>query len=395
MSESVDSENSIQFSLVEGGPFHSLLGRLGLLGEDRLPTWRTAFVLALLAWMPPAVLAIAQTILQADYAGWGLFKDQTVYTRYLVAIIAMVVTERAAEQRISLLINQFMKAHLLDAESREKYKAIVARADRRASLPLVEGILLVLALTWSWMSFYYISVISVGGWEESTRGGDTHLSWAGTVAELLSNPVFLFLVLRWFWRFLVWTALLLNISRLPLRLTAMHPDRSGGLGFLTLFPDIFTGFVFALSCVISSSLLKSMALMPVSSEFIWLVICGWVLLIILILFAPLLFFSTPMMRAREKALVEYGKLAQAHHHAFRAAWIKGRRRPEEILGSPDPSSAADLNAIVQAVLDMRIVPLNLAAFLQVLIAAVIPFLVVVISQIPLAELLSWFVGALF
>jgi len=395
MAETAIPESSVQFSLVEGGPFHSLLGHLGLLGEDRLPTWRTAFVLALLAWVPPAVLAMAQTMLQADYSGWGLFQDQTVYTRYLIAIIAMIVTERAADKRISVLLNQFMKGHLLDPKARKKFKAIVARADRRASLPLVEGVLLILALAWSWTSFYYVSAISPSGWEEWTSGGESHLSWAGTAAELLSNPIFLFLVFRWFWRFLVWTVLLSSISRLPLRLTAIHPDRSGGLGFLTLFPGIFIGFVFALSCVISSSLLKSMALMPVSREFIWLVICGWVLLMILVIFAPLLLFSAPMVHAREKALVEYGRLAQAHHHAFRDAWINGSRPPEQLLGSPDPSSAADLNAIVQTVIDMRIVPLDLAAFLQIPIAAVVPFIVVVVSQIPLVELLSWLVGAIF
>jgi hypothetical protein len=94
-------------------------------------------------------------------------------------------------------------------------------------------------------------------------------------------------------------------------------------------------------------------------------------------------------------MVEYGRLAQAHHQAFRGAWINGSRRPEKLPGSPDPSSAADLNAIVQTVIDMHIVPLDLMAFLQTLVAAIVPFIGVVVSQIPLAELLWWLVGAIF
>ena len=395
MENARSSEESIQFSLVEGGPFHLLLGRLGLLGEGRLPTWRTAFALALLAWAPPAILAIAQTILQADYTGWEYFKDQTVYTRYLVAILAMVVTERLAEQQISVVINEFIKARLLDSRAREKFRVIVARAGQQTDSPPVEGVLLTLALLWSWLSFHYVSEISSNDWEGWTSGSEAHLSWAGTAAELLSNPVFLFLVFRWFWRFLVWTALLFRVSKLPLKLAAIHPDRSGGLGFLALFPEVFIGVVFALSCVVSSSLLKTMSLMPEFKAFIWLVISGWVLFMILINLAPLLFFSPAMLRTRDKAMIEYGRLAQAHHQAFRDTWINGDRRSAELLGSPDLSSAADLNSIAQTALSMRIVPLNLTAFLQVFIAALAPFIAVVVSLIPLAELLKWLVGAIF
>lgn len=138
-----------------------------------------------------------------------------------------------------------------------------------------------------------------------------------------------------------------------------------------------------------------MSLVPEFKGFIWLVICGWVLFMIFVVLAPLLFFSPLMKRTRYKAMIEYGRLAQAHHQAFRDKWINGDRRSGELLGSPDPSSAADLNGIVQTALSMRIVPLDLAAFLQVLIAAAVPFIVVVVSLIPLAELLKWFVGAIF
>ena len=92
MAETSVPERSIEFSLVSGGPFHGVLAYLGLLGPDRLPTWRTAFVLALLAWAPPATLAIIQSLSQTGYLGWGFFGGGTVYTRYLVAIFAMVAT---------------------------------------------------------------------------------------------------------------------------------------------------------------------------------------------------------------------------------------------------------------------------------------------------------------
>lgn len=58
-----------RFSLVGGGPFDALLDRFGLIGEDQLPTWRAAVVMALLAWMPPAALAVMQALFDSQYAG--------------------------------------------------------------------------------------------------------------------------------------------------------------------------------------------------------------------------------------------------------------------------------------------------------------------------------------
>lgn len=394
MADSVSSERPIQFSLVAGGPFHALLSRLGLLGADGLPAWRTAFILALLAWVPPAVLAISQSLIRDGYSGWGFFSDGTVYTRYLVAVIAMVATERFADGRITVLINQFLQARLLDLDAREKFRAIVARADRQASWPLVEAILLLLALGWSWLSFYFVSTAAASGWEEWTVDGVSRLSWAGTLAELLANPIFLFLMMRWLWRFLVWTLLLFRVARLPLRLTAVHPDRAGGLIFLALFPGIFSGFVFALSSVVSSSLVKTMALLAPSQVYIWFAVCGWVLFMALIFLAPLFFFSSPLYQVREQALIEYGRLAQLHHQAFHNAWIGSDRQPEELLGHQDPSSTADLNACVQAVLDMRMVPLDRDAIIQILAAAAVPFLAVLVYQVPLSEILKWIAGAI-
>jgi hypothetical protein len=391
----VSKEMPIQFSLVAGGPFHKLLLRLGLLGQDGLPGWRTAFVLALLAWMPPAILAIAQTLLHADYSGWEFFRDGTVYTRYLVAIIAMVITERFADGRISVLVNQFLQARLIAPDARERFMAIVSEADRKASWPLMEGMLLLLALAWSGLSFYFVSMASVSGWEEWVVGGETRLSWAGTAAELVSNPVFLFLVLRWFWRFLVWTLLLARISSLPLRLNAMHPDRAGGLMFLTLFPGMFGGFVFALSCVVSSSLVKSVALLAPSQLFIWFTIGAWVALMALVFLAPLFVFAAPLFRVREQAMIECGRIAQVHHQEFHKVWMTGDRKAEELLGNPDPSSVADINASVQTALDMHIVPLDRAAVLQILVAAAAPFLLFLATQVPIAEVVKWIIGTIF
>ena len=70
------------------------------------------------------------------------------------------------------------------------------------------------------------------------------------------------------------------------------------------------------------------------------------------------------------------------------------RSGDELLGSPDPSSVSDLNASLEALQRMRLVPVHLNAVIQILVAAGIPMLAVVLHQIPLAQILRWIVGVM-
>jgi hypothetical protein len=392
--DSGSGDPSDRFSLVVGGPFSAVLRRLRLTGADQLPARRAAISLALLAWLPLALLAVAQSLVDGAYAGWGFFTDWTVPTRYLVAIWVMIATERYADDRIVLLMRYFREARLLSDDAVPGFLAALALADRRSSSWLAEGVIVAAALAWSGLTESYVVALAGSSWEGAMLGGEVVLSWAGETARFLSNPLFLFLVLRWFWRFLVWTGLLFRISRLPLQLTPLHPDRSAGLGFLAIYPSIFSGFVFALSCVIASALIKELSLERQSPETVWFALAGWLAMSLLLFLGPLLVFVRPLYAVRERALLDYGRLATQHHLAFHRKWIGEARSGEDLMGSSDPSSASDLNASVQTVRELRVVPVDRTAVVQLVVAAGVPLLAVIGKQIPLVDLAKWIVGTI-
>jgi hypothetical protein len=218
--------------------------------------------------------------------------------------------------------------------------------------------------------------------------------WNGArqAARLVSTP--LFLMLRWLWRFWVWTALPLRISRLPLQLMALHPDRSAGLGFLAIYPSIFNGFILALSTVIASAMLKELGLAVQSTQTVLFASTGWIAINLVLFLGPLLVFVRPLYEVREQALLEYGRAASQHHLAFHRRWIETARNGEDLTGSPDFSSVADLNDSVQAVLEMRVVPVDVAALLQIVVTAGLPLLAVIATQVPLPDVVRWIVGAI-
>ena len=63
------------------------------------------------------------------------------------------------------------------------FREIVARADRQTGSALIEGILLIVALLFSWLRFHFVAQISVGGWEEFTSAGAVQTSWSPTEAS--------------------------------------------------------------------------------------------------------------------------------------------------------------------------------------------------------------------
>lgn len=375
-----------RFSLVLGGPFHSLLTRLGGMEADGLPKQRTAFVLAALAWSLPAVLVVAQSLVVPGHSGWSFFSDATAYARFLVAIVVMVATERYADGRFRLLIEQFRSTRIVSEAQTPEFLRAMALADRRSSSTLAEGLILVLAYAMAGWGVRTAAHVATTGWERSLVGGEVGLSWAGTAASLVGGPLFFFLMFRWCWRFTVWTILLFHLSRLRLALTPTHPDRCGGLGFLSLYPSVFTGFVFALSSVVAVTVLRELEYVDLSTDQIRWMLGGWLALILALFIGPLVVFVPVLRAAREQALLEYGRLAHQHHDAFHERWVESLRSGRELLGSSDPSSSSDLNSIVLLAHEMQVFPIDRFAIVQLLGAAGIPLMAVVLTRVPLVEL---------
>lgn len=375
-----------RFSLVVGGPFHRLLTRLGGTGPDGLPRPQTALFLAVLAWSIPAVAVVVQSLLDEAYSGWGYFSDATVHARYLVTIAVLIMTEHYADGRFEILIREFRATRIIGDDQDEAFLRALDQADRRSSSAIAEGILVVLALGLASFGTRVAASLVVGGWEGDAVDGRVVLSWAGMLSSLVSGPLFFFLVLRWCWRFVVWTLLLFRLSRLPLDLMPLHPDRCGGLGFLSLYPSIFTGFVFALSSVVAVTVLKELRFVALSTDQIQWMLGTWIAVVVVLFLGPLAVFVPLLRRAREQALIEYGRLAHQHHHAFRRRWLDSDRSGEELIGSPDPSSSSDLNAIVTTAQEMRVYPIDHFAVVQLLGAAGLPLLAVALTRMPLAEL---------
>ena len=144
--------------------------------------------------------------------------------------------------------------------------------------------------------------VGLGGfnWDGRVVDGGVELTLAGAWSHWIVKPLFQFLVLRWIWRFVVWGWLLFRISSLPLKLVAYHPDRSGGLGFLSVYPMVFSGLIFAMSAVVAAQLVSEVMSDGMAGQMVWSLIASWCIFVLLVFVGPLAVFLKPLYLLRER-----------------------------------------------------------------------------------------------
>jgi hypothetical protein len=252
----------------------------------------------------------------------------------------------------------------------------------------VEALLLVAAYGFAYMWIQRgVAGIDGGTWYGLMQDGVPQLTLAGWWALLVALPLFWFLLGRWLWRFITWGLLLRDIAGCDLRLVATHPDRCGGLSFIAKYPNTYLLFVFAISLVVSSSVLKHVVYGGASLMNFKIALLGMVAGLVIAFVLPLLVFTPVLLKLKQQGLSRYAILASRHNLAFEEKWANAQSA-ESSLGSPDISSLADLAAGYQLVRDIRPLPLALSSIVPLILAALLPIAAVAATQAPFKQVLG-------
>jgi hypothetical protein len=184
--------------------------------------------------------------------------------------------------------------------------------------------------------------------------------------------------------------MLRDIARCELRLVATHPDRCGGIAFIGQYPKTYLMFVFALSSVVASGVLKMVVYGGASMLSFKFALLGMIVFLCLAFVVPLLAFAPVLSALKRKGLSRYGALVSQHNLAFEEKWIDGRQADmaEGPLGSPDVSSLADLAAGFELVRSMRAVPVTKASIVPLILAALVPLAGVALTQAPFRAIID-------
>ncbi len=374
------------FSLVLGGPLYQLFRRAHLSGPALEQLWRRLWVITLVAWLPLLVLAVIDGRAVGPPSPLPFLRDIEAQVRFLVALPLFIVAELVVHARTRGVVAGFLDRGLVRPADVPRYDALIASALRlRNSVAIEIGLLVIVATVGQWL---WRSTIAFGSasWYAVHEGGRLRLTLPGLWLAAVSLPVTQFLLLRWYFRLLVWFRFLFQVSRLDLHLVPTHPDRAAGLSFLGRGTYAFGPLLFAqgalLAGVIATRVLYGgKTLMDFKMDAI-----GLVGFFVLVLLGPLLAFTPGLARAKRTGLAEYGRLASVYVTAFEDKWIRGGTGDAELLGTGDIQSLSDLGQSYSVIREMRVVPFGVQDISRLAAATALPLLPLGLTVFSLEEL---------
>jgi len=383
------SSTALSFALFDGGPFHRLQQRLGLVRAEQRRMWFRVLVAVLISWVPMAVLAAEQGLAIGPTRLESFLMDFAANARFLVTVPVFLLAEASCMTQLRSVVRQFLDAGLVKDASRASFEATVRDTVRRSHSGRAEAVLVGLAYLHTVVVLIYLLDYQDSTWRTPVMGGRHVISLAGMWYLVVAFPFFSFLLWRWLWRLGLWWRFLWQTSKLDLRLSPSHRDGAGGLVFLSESLQAFGGFVFGVMSMWAGAL-ADLVVYEGYSLFAYQWQMVEILVMVLILIAgPLLLFVRPLYEAKERGIFRYGALASRQIQHVEDTWLpEGIVREDLESSMPDFRSITHLGHSVTAVHKMSVIPINKEDILQLLIIALLPFVPVLLTQIPLAEILS-------
>ena len=375
------------FSLVGGGPFHRLLGWLGLCDGELGQVVRRCAVLAALAWAPLLLLSAM------DGRAWGgtvlpFLHDVDMALRLLVALPLMFAAEWLVHQRFPQAIRRFSERGLVSPDQEAAFAAVLDKARRAASSPRLELAVLVLVYAVGFFGVWRnVSDLGVDTWYVSVQDGVRTPRPAGLWLALVSLPLFQFVLLRWYLRIAVWWWLLWRLSRLPLRLQPLHPDRAGGLGFLSQLALAFSPLLMAQGTMAAAWIANRIFVHGAQLPQYRLDLLAAAAVTVLMVLGPLAFFAPMLSEAKRAGLARYGLLSSRYARDFESRWLRGPAPGDDTpLGSGDIQSLADLGNAYATLGQMRALPFGTRTALQLGVAMAAPVAPLLLTMVSVDEL---------
>ena len=116
---------------------------------------------------------------------------------------------------------------------------------------------------------------------------------------------------------------------------------------------------------------------------------GLVVFFMVLVLSPLTVFTPHLLRAKREGLWIYGGFASKYARDFEGKWIDGgAKADEELLGTGDIQSLADLGNSFNVIKEMRPVPFGLMDAGRLAAATVVPLIPLVLTVFSLKEVIA-------
>jgi hypothetical protein len=389
-----DAQN---FSLVLGGPLFQLLCRTHLSDDAMMHLRQRVIVIALIGWVPLFLLSALHGDLVGHQVAVPFLRDLEVHIRFLVAVPLLIAAELVVHRRLHRVALTFLDRNLIPKAAMSRFDEALSGAHRLRNSLAAELLLLVvvygIGIQIVWRHF---TALDAATWYATPSAEGSKLLPAGIWYGYFSLPLFQFLLLRWYFRLFIWVQFLWRVSKIELSLVPTHPDRVGGLGFLSRTAHAFSVLLLAHGAMVAAQLANRILYLGDTLPQFEGEIAVMVVFLLCVVFGPLLVFTPQLAKAKRAGLYEYGSLAERYVREFDVKWLHGAGpRTEALMGSADIQSLADLDSSYEIVRTMRSAIIDRQAVVESAAAVLVPIAPLLLTMMPLEALLKKLLGVLF
>jgi hypothetical protein len=377
-----------ELTLTQGGPTYQIEKRVGLIRKNSPLVVRRALLSICVTWLPLLILAALQGYATGHHVAVPFLGDFAVHARFLLAVPILLAAETILGPRLAGAASHFVKSGLVRKEDSVRFASAVDRGLALRDSKVAEGLIAVLAFAVAAITVRS-TAIHVSTWSALRDGSTLSLTWAGGWLALFCIPLFQFLSIRWLWRLFLWSQFLWRMSKLKLNLMPTHPDEAGGLAFVGEAQRFFGIVVFAYSVATAGVLANGVIYDRIPLPHFAGAIAAYAVMVVIIILAPLLVFAALLVRTKREGLHEYGTLANEYTSAFNQKWIIGPRVPgDELLGTGDIQSLADLGNSFAYVEKMNALPMGPRTPIHLVLASLLPMAPLLLTVMPLKDILQ-------
>jgi hypothetical protein len=315
------------------------------------------------------------------------------HVRFLAVIPLFFLCETWVAPRMADFVHNIIRSGFIPRSSLPALESEIARTTRWKDSWLSEALCLLAAMLLPLIGAQLHLVGATAIYDPSRAVAQGTL--AGWWYWFVCLPLFRFLMFRWLWRLGLWCYFLWRVAKLELHLVPTHPDGVAGAGYLEVVHIHFTPLVLAISALQSASFAEEISAGTMTFEAIYPAFALILVLDAVLFLGPLFIFGNKLWACRVKGLSDYMEFAARYVNGFDQKWLGADASPAEpLLGTPDLQSLADLSNSVNIVRNMRWVPLSQPLLLNIVIAALLPMLPLLLLKYPIAELAEKFIARL-
>jgi len=374
-----DLDELNKLELAAAGLLGRIFARTGLARPGKIIILLRILLAWSITWIPLLALSIMQGQAYDKNLKIPFLYDFAAHIRFILAVPVFILTDIFLTPRVKETVLGFLNAGLIKDSQRQIYWSLVKKIQHLNSSVLPDFAILIIVIAATLLGLQSGISLDPQSWQKMISDDTVRITAAGWWLVNISIPLWQFFLLRWLWYVLIYSLFLFNVAKLDLALIPTHPDRVGGLHFLSLGQKWLLPFVFVISAAVASDMGTKIIFQNAQFFQFRYDILLFTVLMSLFVSAPLLLFTPRLLLTRRTGMITYGVLAAEYVRSFDNKWIKNAKNDESILGSQDIQSLADLAGSYSVIMEMRSVPIDRTFTLALLLSVLTPFLPLLLS----------------